>query len=68
MLQSVKQTTTTTTPKNGTPQIILIQIRREMKLVPNNMNNHLFQFDALKFVFEVRLHGGGSVPNFNFSM
>ena len=30
----------------------------EMKLVPNNRDYCLLQFDALKFVLEVCLHGG----------
>ena len=39
--------------------------RREMKLISMNMDYSLFQFDALKFILGVRLHGG-SMPNFNF--
>ena len=37
----------------------------EMKLVPIIMDYCLLQFDALKFFFGVRLHGG-SQPNFSF--
>ena len=37
-----------------------------MKLVPIIMDYCLLQFDALKFLFGVRPHGGGSLPNFNF--
>ena len=36
-----------------------------MKLVPINMDYHLFQLDALKLFLEVRLHGA-SQPNFSF--
>ena len=39
--------------------------RRELKLVPINMDYCLLQFHALKFVLEVRLHGG-SPPNSDF--
>ena len=39
--------------------------RTEMKLVPIIIDYYLLQFDALKFFFGVRLHGG-SLPNFNF--
>ena len=40
----------------------------EMKLVPIIVDYCLLQFDALKFVLGVRLHGGGevSLTNFNF--
>ena len=31
---------------------------RKMKLVPINMHYFLLQFDVLKFVLRVRLHGG----------
>ena len=36
-----------------------------MKLVPVNMDYSLLQFDALKFVLGIRLHGG-SLPSSNF--
>ena len=39
--------------------------RREMKLMPVNMDYCLLQFDALIFFLGVHLHGR-SVPNFNF--
>ena len=39
--------------------------RREMKIIPINMDYCLLQFDALQFFLGVRLHGG-SAPNFNF--
>ena len=39
--------------------------RTEMKLVPNIIYHLLRQFDALKFVLGVRLHGG-YLSNFNF--
>ena len=37
--------------------------RREMKLVPIDMDHRLLQFDVLKSVLGVRLYGG-PVPNF----
>ena len=39
--------------------------RREMKLVPIDMDYRRLQCDAFKFFLGVRLHGG-SLPNFNF--
>ena len=39
--------------------------RREMKLLPINMDCCILQFDALKFFLEVNLHEG-SLPNINF--
>ena len=39
--------------------------RREMKLLPINIDYCLLQFDALKFFLEVNLHEG-SLPNINF--
>ena len=36
-----------------------------MKLVPMIMDYCLLQFDAVKFFFRVRLHGG-SLPKFKF--
>ena len=35
--------------------------RREMKLLPNNIDYCLLQFDALKFFLRVHLDGGGSL-------
>ena len=40
--------------------------RKEMKMIPIIMDQYLLYFDALKFFLGVRLHGGGSQPNFNF--
>ena len=57
-VQSVKK-------KMNTPISSNANYRREMKFVPINMNYGLLQFDALKFVLGVRLHGR-SLPNFNF--
>ena len=39
--------------------------RRDMKLVPINLDYCLLQFDALKYFVGVQLHGGGATPNFN---
>ena len=39
--------------------------RREMKLIRNNMDYCLLEFNALKFFLGVHLHGG-SLPNLNF--
>ena len=39
--------------------------RRELKLIPINMDYFLLQFDAIKFFLEVRPYGG-SLPNFNY--
>ena len=50
--------------------LFLIQIQivvEKKKTVPININYCLTQFDASKFFFVVRLHGG-FLPNFNFSM
>ena len=44
--------------KKYTPLNFNINYRREMKLLPINMNNCPFQFDALKFLLVVHLHGG----------
>ena len=53
--------------KRNTPINFNTNYRREMKLVPINMDYCLFQFDALKFVLGIRLQGGRrSVPNFIF--
>ena len=38
--------------------------RREMKLIPINLDYCLLQFDAIKFFLGVRLYGG-SLSNFN---
>ena len=43
----------------------LINDREGIKLIPINMDYCLLQFDALE-LFGVHLHGGGSLPNFNF--
>ena len=51
--------------KRNTPTNFSTNYRREMKLVPINMNDCLLQFDALKFVLGFRLLAV-SVPNFNF--
>ena len=40
--------------------------RREMKLIPIDVDYCLLQFDALKIFLGVHLHGIGSLPNFNF--
>ena len=37
----------------------------EIKPLPINIDYCLFQFDALQYFLEVRLHAG-SLPNFNF--
>ena len=58
IVQSVKK-------KRSAPTNSNINYRREMELVPINMNCSLLQFDALKFVLGIRLHEE-SVPNFNF--
>ena len=39
--------------------------RREVKLIPMNMDYSLIQFDTLKLLSKVRLYEG-SLPNFNF--
>ena len=39
--------------------------RREMKLIPINVDYYLLEFDALIIFLGVRLHGG-SVTNFSF--
>ena len=51
--------------KRNTPLYFNTNYRTEMKLVLINIYYCLCQFDALKFVLQVRLHGE-SVPNFNF--
>ena len=51
--------------KKTTPINSNANYRREMKLVPINMDYYLFQFGALKFFLGVHLHGG-SLPNFIF--
>ena len=51
--------------KWNTPTNSNTNCRREMKLVPINMDYCLLQFDALKFFPGVRLRRQ-SVPNFNF--
>ena len=38
---------------------------REMKREPIILDYCLLQFDALNFFLGVRLHGGGSLPNFS---
>ena len=52
--------------KRNTPIYFNTNYRTEMKLVPIIMDYCLLQFDALKFFLGDRLHGGGSLPNFNF--
>ena len=52
--------------KRNTPIYFNTNYRIDMKLVPIIMDYCLLQFDALKFFLGVRLHGGGSLPNFNF--
>ena len=52
--------------KRNTPSNSNTNYRREMINVPIIMDYCLLQFDALKFVLGVRLHGGGSLPCFNF--
>ena len=47
------------TPINSNPN------RREMKLVPINMDYSLLLIDAFKFSLGVHLHGG-SLPNLSF--
>ena len=42
--------------------------RREMKLVPINMDYCLFQVDALKFFLGIHLHGRGPVSLVFFSV
>ena len=39
--------------------------RREMKLIQINIGYYPLQFDELKFILDVHLHGW-SVPNFRF--
>ena len=51
-------TKTPTTKKRITPIYFSTNYRREIKLIPINMDYCLFQYDALKFFFGVRLHGG----------
>ena len=54
--------------KNKNPEIFInfnTNSRREIKLVPINMDYCLLQFDAIKYFLGVHLHGG-SQPNFNF--
>ena len=58
-VQLVKKT------KRNTPINFNANYHREIKLVRINIDCYLVQFEALKFVLEVRLHGG-SVLNFNF--
>ena len=40
--------------------------RREMKVIPINIDYCLLRFDALKCFLGVRLHGAGSQPNSSF--
>ena len=51
--------------KRNTPTNFSTNYRREMKLVPINVDHWLHQFDALNFLLEVRLHGE-SLLNFSF--
>ena len=51
--------------KRNTPIYFNTSYRTEMKLVPIIMDYCLLQFDDLKFLLGVRLHGT-SVPNFDF--
>ena len=51
--------------KRNTPNNSNTNYHREMKHIAINMNYYLFQFEDLKFVLGVCLHGG-SIPNFNF--
>ena len=53
-IQSVKKRKT----KRNTPVYSNTIYRREMKLVPINVDYCLLQVDALKFFLGVRLHGG----------
>ena len=57
-VQSVKN-------KRKTPINSNANYRKEMKLVPINMNYCQLQFDAIQFFLWVNLHGG-CIPNFNF--
>ena len=52
--------------KKPTPIYFNTNYHTEMKLRPIIMAFCLLQFDALKFFFRLRLHGGGSLSNFNF--
>ena len=52
--------------KLNTPIYFNTNYHTVTKLVPIIMGYSLLQFDALKFFLGVRLHGGGSLPNFNF--
>ena len=55
--------------KKGTPPINSVtNYRREMKLIPINMDYSLLKFDALKFFLGVPLHGGGLYLTLIFSM
>ena len=52
--------------ESNTPINCNADYRREMKLISINMDYCLLQVDELKFSLGVRLHGGGSLPNFHF--
>ena len=55
-----------TVDKKKNPTYFNTNYSTEIKLVPIIMDYCLFQFDALKFFFGVRLHGG-SLLTLNFS-
>ena len=52
--------------KRNTPIYFNTHYRTEMKLVSIIMDYYLLQFDTLKIFLGIRLHGGGSLFNFNF--
>ena len=52
--------------KKSTLNYFNTNYRLEMKLVSIIMDYCLLQFDALNFFLGIRLHGGESLPNFNF--
>ena len=54
--------------KRNTPIYFNTNYRTEMKLVPIIMDYCLLQFDALKILLGVRLHGGLYLTSFFFSM
>ena len=51
--------------KENTPINSHTNFRRGMKFVTISMDYCLLQSDALKFFLGVRLHGVGTLPNFN---
>ena len=67
MLFSILVPCTVGQKKRNTPVNSNTNYLREMKLIPINMNYYLLQFDAIKFLLDFRLYGGGSLPNFNLN-